>query len=112
LSTSKKLSELFANLENEVEVEDAVHFSVRLIDQDEVPSEIKEKAVNQNTSSIPTEAVEMMHYGPFLCKVAVYMCIRCGTRFLYVKFYRWKNDGAEFVPTLILQSDHKIVDES
>jgi hypothetical protein len=60
LSTSKKWSELFANLENEVGVEDAVHFSVRLMDEDEVPSEVKEKVVNQNTSSIPTEAVEMM----------------------------------------------------
>jgi hypothetical protein len=61
LSTSKKLSELFANLENEVGVEDAVRFSVRLMDEDEVPSEIKEKVVNKNTSSIPTEAVEMKH---------------------------------------------------
>ena len=60
MSTSKKLSELFANLENEVRVEDAVRFSVRLMDEDEVPSEIKEKVVNQNTSSIPTEAVQMM----------------------------------------------------
>jgi hypothetical protein len=56
LSTSKKLSELFANLENEVGVEDAVCFSVRLMDEDEVPSEIKEKVVNKNTSSIPNEA--------------------------------------------------------
>jgi hypothetical protein len=62
LSTSKKLSELFANLENEVKVEDAVRFSVRLMDEDEVPSEVKEKVVNQNTSSIPTEAVEMMKH--------------------------------------------------
>jgi hypothetical protein len=64
LSTSKKLSELFTNLENEVGIEDAVSFSVRLMDEDEVPSEIKEKAVNQNTSSIPTEAVEMMKHLP------------------------------------------------
>jgi hypothetical protein len=64
LSTSKKSSELFAILENEVGVEDAVHFSVRLMDEDEVPSEMKEKAVNKNTSSIPTEAVEMMKHLP------------------------------------------------
>ena len=64
LSTSKKLSELFANLSNEVEVEDAVRFSVRLMDEDEVPSEIKEKVVDKNTSSIPTEAVEMMKHLP------------------------------------------------
>jgi hypothetical protein len=64
LSTSKKLSGLFANLENEVRVEDAVHFSVRLMDEDEVPSEMKEKVVNKNTSSVPTEAVEMMKHLP------------------------------------------------
>jgi hypothetical protein len=64
LSTSKKLSELFANLENEVGIEDAVRFSVRLMDEDEVPSEIKEKVVNQNTSSIPTEAVDMIKHLP------------------------------------------------
>jgi hypothetical protein len=64
LSTSKKLSELFTNLENEVRAEDAVRFSVRLMDEDEVPSEVKEKVVNQNTSSIPTEAVEMMKHLP------------------------------------------------
>ena len=55
---------MFANLENEVGVDDAVRFSVRLVDKDEVPSEIKEKVVNQNTSSIPTEAVEMMKHLP------------------------------------------------
>jgi hypothetical protein len=64
LSTSKKLSELFANLEDEVRVEDAVGFSVRLMDEDEVPSEIKEKIVNKNASSIPNEAVEMMRHLP------------------------------------------------
>ena len=64
LSTSKKLSELFANLENEVRVEDAVRFSVRLMDEDEVPSEMKEKLVNKNTSSVPTEEVEMMKHLP------------------------------------------------
>jgi hypothetical protein len=58
------LSELFTNLENEVGVEDAVRFSVRLMDEDEVPSEIKEKVVSQNISSIPTEAVEMMKHLP------------------------------------------------
>ncbi len=62
MSTSNKLSEIFANLENEVGVEDTVRFSVRLIDEDEVPSEMKEKVVNKNTSSIPTEAVEMMKH--------------------------------------------------
>ncbi len=45
-------------------IEDAVRFSVRLMDEDEVPSEIEEKVVNQNTSSIPTEAVEMMKHLP------------------------------------------------
>jgi hypothetical protein len=64
LSTSKKLSELFANLENEVRVEDAVRFSVRLMDEDEVPSEMKEKVANKYTSSIQTEAVEMMKHLP------------------------------------------------
>ena len=64
MSTSKKLSELFANLENELGVEDAVHFSVRLIDEDEVPSKIIEKVVNQTASSIPTEEVEMMKHLP------------------------------------------------
>ena len=64
MSTSKKLSELFTNLESEVGVEDAVRFSVRLMDEDEVPSEVKEKVVSQNTSSIPTEAVEMMKHLP------------------------------------------------
>jgi len=64
LSTSKKLSELFENLENEVGVENAVRFSVRLMDEDEVPSEMKEKVVSQNTSSIPTKAVEMMKHLP------------------------------------------------
>jgi hypothetical protein len=64
LSTRKKLSELFTNLQCEVRVEDAVRFSVRIMDEDEVPSEIKEKVVNQNTSSIPTEAVEMMKHLP------------------------------------------------
>jgi hypothetical protein len=34
------------------------------MDEDEVPSEIKEKVVNQNISSIPTEAVEMMKHLP------------------------------------------------
>jgi len=63
LSTSKKLSELFANLENEVGVEDAIRFSVRLMDEDEVPSE-EEKVVSQNTSLIPTKAVEMMKHQP------------------------------------------------
>ena len=33
------------------------------MDEDEVPSE-KEKVVSQNTSSIPTEAVEMMKHQP------------------------------------------------
>jgi hypothetical protein len=47
LSTSKRLSELFANLENEVGVEDAVRFSARLMDEDEVPSEIKEQVINK-----------------------------------------------------------------
>ena len=60
MSTSKKLSELFTNLESEVGVEDPLRFSVKLMDEDEVPNEIKEKVVNQNTSSIPNEAVEMM----------------------------------------------------
>jgi hypothetical protein len=64
LSTSKKLSELFANLENEVGVEDAVRFSARLMDEDEVPSEIKEQVVNKNASSVPSEAVEMMKHLP------------------------------------------------
>ena len=64
MPTSKKLSELFTNLENEVGVEDAVRFSVRLMDEDEVPSEVKEKVVNQNTSLIPSEAVEMMKHLP------------------------------------------------
>jgi phosphatidate phosphatase PAH1 len=64
LSTSKKLSELFTNLQCEVGAEDAVRFSVRLMDEDEVPSEVKEKVINQNTSSIPSEAVEMMKHLP------------------------------------------------
>jgi hypothetical protein len=64
LSTSKKLSELFANLENEVGVEDAVCFSVSLMDEDEVPSEMKDQVVNKNTSSVPREAVEMMKHLP------------------------------------------------
>ena len=64
MSTSKKLSELFTNLQCEVGVEDAVRFSVRLMDEDEVPSEVKEKVINQNTSSIPSEAVEMMKHLP------------------------------------------------
>jgi hypothetical protein len=34
------------------------------MDEDEVPSEMKEKVVSQNTSSIPTEAVEMMKHLP------------------------------------------------
>jgi hypothetical protein len=34
------------------------------MDEDEVPSEIKEKVVSQNTSLIPTEAVEMMKHLP------------------------------------------------
>ena len=34
------------------------------MDEDEVPSKIKEKVVDQNTSSIPTEAVEMMKHLP------------------------------------------------
>ncbi len=38
--------------ENEVGIEDAVRFSMRLMDEDEVPREIKEKVVSQNTSSI------------------------------------------------------------
>ena len=64
MSTSKKLSELFANLENEVGVEDAVCFSVSLMDEDEVSSEMKEQVVNKNTSSVPSEAVEMMKHLP------------------------------------------------
>ncbi len=58
------MSELFTNLQCEVGVEDAVRFSVRLMDEDEVPSEVKEKVINQNTSSIPSEAVEMMKHLP------------------------------------------------
>jgi hypothetical protein len=57
LSTSKRLSELFANLEDEVGAEDAVCFSARLMDEDEVPSEIKEQVMNKNVSSLPSEAV-------------------------------------------------------
>jgi hypothetical protein len=64
LSTSKKLSELFANLENEVGVEDTVRFSARSMDEVEVPSEIKEQVVNKNASSVPSEAVEMMKHLP------------------------------------------------
>lgn len=73
---------------------------------------IVQRCYGYGATSATCFQVPPYHYGPFLCKVAVYMCVPCGTRFLYVKFYRWKNDGAEFVPTLILQSDHKIVDES
>jgi hypothetical protein len=64
LSTSKELSELFANLENEAGVDNAVHFSARLMDEDEVPSKIKEQVVNKNASSVPSEAVEMMKHLP------------------------------------------------
>jgi hypothetical protein len=64
LSTSKRLSELFANLEDEVGAEDAVCFSARLMDEDEVPSEIKEQVMNKNVSSVPSEAVEMMKHLP------------------------------------------------
>jgi len=41
LSTSKKLSELFANLENEVGVQDTVCFSLKLMNEDEVLSTSK-----------------------------------------------------------------------
>jgi hypothetical protein len=64
LSTSKRLSELFANLADEVRAEDTVHFSARLMDEDEVPSEIKEQVINKNASSVPIEAVEMMKHLP------------------------------------------------
>jgi hypothetical protein len=34
------------------------------MEEDEVPSEMKEQVVNKNTSSVPSEAVEMMKHLP------------------------------------------------
>jgi hypothetical protein len=64
LSTSKRLSELFANLEDEVETEDAVRFSTRLMDEDEIPNEITQQMNKKNASSKSIEAVEMMKHLP------------------------------------------------
>jgi hypothetical protein len=65
-STSKTLSELFINLESEVGVEDAIPFSAKLMDEDEIPSEIRNQVNNKisYTRSVPKEAVEMMKYLP------------------------------------------------
>jgi hypothetical protein len=65
-STSKTLSELFINLESEVGVDDAIRFSAKLMDEDEIPSEIRNQVNNKisYTRSVPIEAVEMMKYLP------------------------------------------------
>jgi hypothetical protein len=65
-STSKMLSELFTNLESEVGDEDAIRFSARLMDEDEIPSDMRNQVTNKNScsSSVPIEAVEMMKYLP------------------------------------------------
>jgi hypothetical protein len=64
-SMSKMLSERF-NLESEVGDENAARFSARLMDEDKIPSEIRNQVTNKNfcSSSVPVEAVEMMKYLP------------------------------------------------
>ncbi|MFN9979242.1 MAG: hypothetical protein ACK53Y_04980, partial [bacterium] len=56
----------FINLESEVGVDDAIRFSAKFMDEDEIPSEIRNQVNNKisYTRSVPIEAVEMMKYLP------------------------------------------------
>jgi len=65
-STTKRLSELFKNLESKVGDENTVHFSARLMDEEKIPSKIRNQVTNKNfcSSSVPEEVVEIMKYLP------------------------------------------------
>jgi hypothetical protein len=63
-STSQTLLQLFENLEVESDDEIAVRFTVKLMDQDEVPKDFSRDKNTQTNKLIPESAEKMMVYLP------------------------------------------------
>jgi hypothetical protein len=62
--TSQTLSQLFENLEVESDDEKAVRFTVKLMDQDEVPKDFNRDTNTQANKLIPESTEGMMAYLP------------------------------------------------
>jgi hypothetical protein len=60
-STAEMRSELFENLECETENEEAIRFTAKLLDEDEVPEELNNPEIDfTEHKPVPAEAMEMM----------------------------------------------------